>query len=387
MDYYALLGIKKGASTDEIKKAYRAAAKKHHPDLVRDESKKEEAKKKFQEIQAAYDVLSDEKKRQMYDSLGHDNFTRQGSGQGGFDGFGQGGFGQGGFEDIFNDLFGRGGFSGFSSAGFGGFQEAEHTRAMRGEDLRYFVELTLEEAFSGKELKIQLPRMIACTSCSGKGLDPNSKPEKCSACKGSGHTVVQQMFFSIQQTCRSCNGRGVKQDTCKQCRGNCRINEKSTIDITIPKGVVDGVNLRMQRQGNAGIEGGPAGDLFIAVKVKKHELFAVENASLVCITPVSLPLAVLGGLLQVPTIDGDLIDVKIPASSVHGDRIKVPGKGMPILNPTRKDTQRGDMFVLIDLDVPNSLSGKEKEAWKVLLEAENSPKYKKFAGKLKGYKK
>ena len=385
MDYYALLGVKKGASIDEIKKAYRVAAKKHHPDLVRDESKKEEAKKKFQEIQNAYDVLSDEKKRQMYDSLGHDNFTRNG-GQGGASGAAGGFEYQGGFEDIFNDLFGRGFGAGFGG-GFQGFQEADRSNAMRGEDLRYFVELTLEEAFAGKELKIQLPRMIACTGCSGKGVDPESKPIKCTTCNGAGRVVMQQMFLTLQQTCHDCHGAGTKQSSCKQCRGKCRVNEKSVIEITIPKGVVDGVSLRMQRQGNAGIAGGPAGDLFIAVKVKKHELFVVEGSNLVCTIPVSLPLAVLGGTLQVPTIDGMLVDVKIPAGSTYGDRIKVAGKGMPILNPMKKDAGRGDMFMQVELDVPASLSSKEKEAWKALLEAENNPKYKKFATKLKGYKK
>ncbi len=383
MDYYSLLGVKKGASADEIKKAYRVAAKKYHPDLVRDESKKEEAKKKFQEIQAAYDVLGDEKKRQAYDSMGHESFTRTGGG-------GNYGFeSQGGFEDIFNDLFGRGFSSrGFSSA-FGGFNSdsGEYSNAARGEDLRYSLELALEESFAGKELKIQLPRMVVCKGCSGNGKDPESKAIKCTTCNGTGRIVMQQMFLTLQQTCHDCHGRGNRQADCKQCRGKCRVSEKSTIDVVIPKGVTDGISLRMQRQGNAGIEGGPAGDLFIAVKVKKHDLFVVENANLICSFPVSLAIAVLGGVIEVPTIDGSLIEVKIPAGSENGDRIRVAGKGMPILSSLKRDVGRGDMFVQIELDVPTSLSSKEKEAWRILLEEENSPKYKKFKAKLKNYKK
>lgn len=385
MDYYSLLGVKKGATQEEIKKAYRAAAKKHHPDLVRDESKKEEAKKKFQEIQSAYDVLSDEKKKSMYDSLGHENFTRgggQGQGAGGFD---FNGFqGAGGFEDLFNDLFGRSGFSGGFGSGFG--HESE-SRAERGEDLRYFVELTLEEAFAGKQLKINLPRMVGCSGCAGHGKDPNSKKETCGTCKGTGRIISQQMFLTMQQTCHKCHGTGNLQADCKTCRGQGRVNEKSTIDITIPRGVMDGINLRMQRQGNAGFAGGPAGDLFINIRVKKHDVFIVDEQHLICIVPISLPLAVLGGVIDVPEIEGAQIEVKVPSGSVHGDRIKVTHKGMPILNPMKKDAGRGDMFVQLELDVPTSLSSKEKDAWRTLLEIDNTPRYKKFLSKIKGWKK
>lgn len=369
-DYYTILGVSKSASSSEIKKAYRVAAKKHHPDLVQDAAKKDEAKKKFQSIQEAYDVLGDEKKRQAYDQFGHENYSR-GQSQGG------GGFGGSDFEDIFSQFFGGGGFS---ASGFG---QREYSTAVRGEDLRYFVELTLEEAFAGREMKIQLPRMKSCTGCAGKGKDSNGKRTKCTTCGGKGRVVMQQLFLNIQQTCPDCNGRGEKQEACKQCYGKCRISEKSTLDIKIPQGVLDGINLRMQGYGNAGLDGGSAGDLFISIKVAPHSIFEVDGSNLICTVPVSLPLAVLGGSIKVPIIDGEQIEVKIPAGSQDGARIKVSNKGMFLMN--KRDGARADMFVKLHLDVPVELSSKEKEIWQTLLEKGNGPQYKKFETKVKNF--
>lgn len=381
-DYYAVLGVSKNATQAEIKKAYRTAAKKYHPDLVRDKSKQEEAKKKFQEIQAAYDVLSDEKKKQMYDSMGHDAFNQSG-GQGGFGGFGGFGGGQGfsGFEEMFGDFFGQ-----FGGQGFNGGGGARYSAAQRGEDLRYFVELSLEEAFTGKELKIKLPRMVSCKTCNSHGKDPDTKPTKCNTCNGQGRIVMQQMMFNIQQTCPTCHGSGKSQPDCKVCKGACRVSDKSIVDIKIPAGVLDGMNLRMQGQGNAGVEGGGNGDLFIAVKVNEHELFKVMDGNILLNTPVSLPLAVLGGKIEVPTIDGSTIKVDIPAGSMHGSSIKVSGKGLPLIKSSFGKS-RADMFVVVDLDVPTSLTSKEKKAWKELLESEPTSNAKKFSAKVNKFSK
>lgn len=374
-DYYSILGVSKTAKQDEIKKAYRSLAKKHHPDLVQDAKQKEEAKKKFQEVQEAYDVLGDEKKRQNYDALGHERFQNGYSGgQGGFD-FNGADFG--GFENVFNEFFSQ-----FGGGGFGfGSSAAEYSNAVRGEDLRYFVELTLEQAFKGTKMNIQLPRMSACETCAGAGVDKDSKPVTCSTCKGSGRIVSQQMFLNIQQTCPTCHGKGKSQAVCKSCKGACRVNKKSLVEVNIPAGVQSDMHLRLSRQGNAGLHGGPAGDLFVILRVQKHALFEVEGNNLVCKVPISVPMAVLGGEIEAPTIDGKAVSVKVPSGSQFNTRIKIAGKGMPVLN---KNT-RGDMYIQLEIDIPTSLGAKEKDAWNVLMKESANPKSAGFFAKVKEF--
>jgi molecular chaperone DnaJ len=374
-DFYSILGVNKGSSDDEIKKAYRNLVKKHHPDRFKQPSEKEEATKKFQEIQSAYDVLSDEKKKKSYDAIGHDTYTKSGGqGFGGFEG-GFGGFDFGGF-DIFNDIFSQfGGASGQSAP--------EYSRAGRGEDLRYAIEIDLEEAFSGKSMTIKLPKMVACVSCDNKGVEKGSTGSKCGKCNGTGRIVTRQMFLNVQQTCHECNGRGVKQPVCKSCRGVCRVNQKVEIDIEIPKGVTNGLNLRMQGKGNAGVEGGASGDLFIELHIRRHPLFEVDGNNLICTVPVSVQIAVLGGEILVPTIEGQSIQVKIPVGTVHGAKIKVQNKGMPYI---RSSSSRGDMHVKVEIDIPTSLSSKEKDLWKQISEiAKETDKSKTFSKKMKDF--
>lgn len=373
-DYYAVLGITKSANKEEIKKAYKSLVKQHHPDKFTDAKEKEAANKKFQEIQSAYDVLSDDKKRQTYDAYGHEGYTQSGgagAGGGGFHGFE--GFGAGGGFDIFNEFFSQ----------FGGAQSGrEYSRAQEGEDLRYAIEIDLEEAFKGTKLKIKLPRMVKCDGCAGHGIEKDAKTSKCHTCNGSGRVVMQQMFLNIQQTCPTCHGKGVSAPVCKLCRGSCRVSQKSELEIEVPKGVTDGLNLRMQREGNAGVEGGPNGDLFISVRVRKHALFEVEGNNLVCVIPISAQVAALGKEIEVPTIDGQTMKVNIPAGSQYGSRIKISGKGMPII----RSSARGDMFVKLNILIPTSMNSKEKELWKALLEeSEHNAESKSFLDKVKKF--
>lgn len=368
-DYYAILGIDKSAKSDDIKKAYRKLVLQYHPDKIKDHSKKEEAKKKFQEIQEAYDVLHDEKKRAMYDQYGSEFAQRQQ--QGGFNGQ------EFDFGDIFGDIFSQ--FSGGASGG----RQSEQSYRRRGEDLEYSIELSLEEAFKGQQLKIKLPRMIICDCCNGNGKAKDSQPVKCTTCDGKGRIFMQQMFFNVQQTCHVCNGRGVSQAKCGKCNGSGRVSDRNVLDIDVPAGVVNNMTLRMMSKGNAGVEGGPNGDLFVNVHVKKHDIFTIESVGktnhIICSVPIDPATAVLGEIVQVPTIDGTLIDVKIPAGAQHDSRIRVSGKGMPIL----KSAARADMFVMVKIEIPTTVNAKEAELWKELKNLAKESKPSGFWAKIK----
>jgi molecular chaperone DnaJ len=349
-DYYSLLGIAKSASQEDIKKAYRNLAKKHHPDKFQDPKEKEEAQKKFQEIQQAYEVLSDGEKRSAYDNFGHEKYqshSSQGGGFGGFDGFDF----SGNFESVFGDFFSQ----------FGGSNS--YSRAMQGEDLRYKIEITLEEAFKGTNLKIQLPRMTTCNGCNGIGFEKNAKANKCHNCKGSGQTTMRQMFLNIKQTCGVCHGTGESRPKCKICLGNCRVSEKSIIDVEVPAGIADEMSLRMKGKGNAGVEGGGYGDLFILIKIKMHELFKVEGSNLLCEVPIPIHTAVLGSEIEVATIDGQKIKVQVPAGTQNNTLLRVKGKGMPII---RTNNTKGDLLIKIEVEVPTELSKEEREIWEKL---------------------
>jgi molecular chaperone DnaJ len=370
-DYYDVLGVQKTASIEEIKKAYRKLVVKHHPDKVK-ESEKETAKKQFQMIQEAYDTLSDEKKRAMYDQIGHSGYQTQQ--QGGFDSSQGAGF-EFDIGDIFRDFFGH---------HDGGYQQRDMRQ--KGEDLKYSISITLEEAFYGTKLKIQLPRKVACDACNGSGKAKNSSQMTCSTCEGRGRMFIRQGFLNIQQTCHACGGRGITHQHCATCRGGCRVSEKSLIDIEIPCGVIDGLTLRMANQGNAGIFGGSSGDLFVVIQVKKHELFEVESVgkanNIICALEINPISAMLGEAVEVPTLDGEVVKITIPAGSQHGARIKIPGKGMPHL----KSITRSDMFVEIKLMTPKNLSIKAVELLEQLkLELAKSAKNSGYFSKVKEF--
>lgn len=351
-DYYSVLGISKSSDKKEIKKAYLSLAKKFHPDKFQDAKEKEEAQKKFQEVQQAYDVLSDDQKKSAYDSYGHEAYTSGGTSGAGFSGGSAGGFDFSGFEGMFNDFF-----SGFDGGGRGSSQS--YSRAVAGEDLRYSIEISLEEAFEGKSFKVKIPRMISCSGCDGYGSEKSATSKTCHSCNGTGSVSSRQMFFNIQQTCPKCNGKGKTAPVCKKCRGECRVHDSSEINIEVPKGVQDGMQLRMSGKGNAGLEGGPNGSLFVFINVKKHSLFSVQDSNLLFKMPISVHLAVLGGEVEIPTIKGEKTTFKIPAGSQTGTVFTIKGKGMPKL----RSSYFGDIFVTIEIEVPTNISADEKELW------------------------
>ncbi len=369
-DYYAILGVSKSATQEDIKKAYRNLAKKFHPDKVKPQEQ-ESAKKKFQEIQQAYDVLYNPEKRSSYDQIGHENYEKGG----GFNAGQNGGFHD--FSDIFQDIFGQfgEGFSGFGSSSRG-------SRAKRGQDLKYSIEISLEEAYTGIDLKVEIPKNVSCKGCAGSGINKSGSQVRCNTCYGKGKVIVQSIFMNMEQICPDCQGKGVKYSTCSDCKGKCVVYEKKKIDIKIPKGVYNGINLKIMEEGNAGTHQGPAGDLYVNVNIKKHELFEVEGTNIVCKIPISFLDAVLGSTIEAPLIDGSASQVKIPAGISYGSRIKLAGKGMPVL----KSTARGDMYILVEIETPQSLSSKEKELYQQLktLQIDNMNS-KGFLNKMKGF--
>lgn len=381
-DYYTVLGILKSASQDEIKKAYRGLAKKHHPDKFPDPKEKEAAVKKFQEIQQAYEVLGDEKKKQAYDTFGHENYQNTGGGQGfhGFEGGGGfGGFGAGGFDSIFNDIFSQ--FSG------GGAQQGE-SESYRGEDLKYSTEITLEEAFKGKKITIKLPRMGTCQPCEGSGEEKDAKVAKCMMCGGVGRVKMQQFFIQVQQICPQCSGKGTAKPSCKKCGGQGRVKETTTTEIDIPAGVFDNMHLRMQGAGNAGTRKGRTGDLFILIRIFPHQLFEVEGHNIICVVPITVAVAAIGGEIEIPTIEGGKIKIDVPAGSQYHSKIRIKGKGMPHI----KSSSVGDMIIVLEIEIPTRLSDKERELWSALKENSKSgtksstffSKVKDFLSKFKG---
>ena len=363
-DYYSILGVSKQSTQEEIKKAYKKKVLKHHPDRA-DEINREEAKKHFQEIQEAYDVLSDEKKKNVYDQLGHDAFKNNHQGQG-FDTSGFGGFDASGFENIFTDFFGN-----FNQT------EQSYSRAQRGEDLRYAIKITLEQAFTGFKTMIKLPKMISCSVCFGNGIDSTVQAKTCSKCNGSGRIHMRKLFLNIAQPCDICHGVGKIYVKCKECYGKGRISKNVEIEINIPKGISDGVSLRMRNEGNAGIEGGPNGDLFISIQIQKHSLFEIDGVNLSYKTSISVVQAVLGATIKVPLLCEDEIEVQVKPGTQALSRLKLSSKGMPALHGSK----RGDMYIIFDLKIPTSLSTKEKELWVALSnETDQSHKKKGFWG-------
>lgn len=336
-DYYEVLGIQRGASQDEIKKAYRRLAMKYHPDRNPGD---EDAIEHFKEVQTAYDVLSDSQKRQAYDRFGHAGVEGAASG-GAHPGGGFGGFGDI-FDSVFGDIFGGGG---------------RGEQMFRGADLRYDLELSLEEAVAGTTVKIRVPNLVACEACDGSGAKPGSSPVTCSTCGGAGQVRMQQGFFAIQQTCPACRGQGrVIEDHCTSCRGEGRVRDNKTISVKVPPGVDDGDRIRLAGEGEAGVSGGPPGDLYVQVRVKEHPIFTRDGADLFCEVPVSFATASLGGELEVPTLDGR-VNLKVPAETQTGKLFRLRGKGVR----TVRSSARGDLICKIVVETPVNLNKKQKE--------------------------
>jgi molecular chaperone DnaJ len=338
-DYYKLLEIDRNASDAEIKKSYKRLAMKYHPDRNADNPDAAEAK--FKQVKEAYEILSDPKKRSAYDQFGHagvDPSMRGGGFGGGFGGFG----GAEGFGDIFGDVFGD---------IFGGGRQRSGG-AQRGSDLRYNLELTLEQAVAGTEVKIRVPVLVVCNECNGSGAKKGSSPTTCTTCHGHGQVRMQQGFFSVQQTCPTCRGTGKQiKDPCRKCYGQGRVQDTKTLSVKVPAGVDTGDRIRLAGEGEAGERGGPAGDLYVQIQVKEHPIFTRDNADLYCEVPINFPTACLGGEIEVPTLDGKVM-LKIPAETQTGKLFRLRGKGV---KPVRGGAQ-GDLLCRVQVETPVNLT-------------------------------
>lgn len=342
-DYYQLLGVSKNCNADDLKKAYRKLAMQFHPD--RNPGNKD-AEHKFKEISEAYQVLSDYDSRAAYDRFGHAAFQ-----QGGQDGFGGFDFASG-FADIFDEMFGE--ILGGARRGAGGGASG----AQRGADLRYDLEITLEEAFKGIEKKIGITKSIVCTDCKGQGAAIGTQPTDCPMCKGVGRVRAQQGFFTIERTCPSCHGAGrIIQNPCKSCAGQGRVRQEKNLAVSIPAGVEDGTRIRLAGEGEAGMRGGNAGDLYVILGIDQHPIFQRDGANLYCRVPIPITVAALGGMIEVPTIDGARAEVKIDAGVQSGHRTRVKQKGMSVL----RSGSRGDLYVELAIETPVNLSKRQKE--------------------------
>lgn len=372
-DFYKILGVTKDASDDEIKKAYRKMAMKYHPDQNKDNK---EAEEKFKGVNQAYEVLKDKDKRAAYDRYGAAAFDGS-MGAGGMGG-GAGGFGGfGGFSDIFEEMFGD--MMGGARHGGG------RTGAMRGSDLQYTLEITLEDAFKGLEKTITVPTWETCDECEGNGAKKGTKPETCPTCKGSGRMRAQQGFFTIERTCSTCGGAGtIIREACDNCHGQGRIRKEKSLKVNIPAGIEHGRRIRLSGEGEAGLQGGPSGDLFVLISVKPHKFFSREGANLYCRVPVAMTEATLGGKIEVPTIDGGRAEVKIPAGTQTGQQFRLKNKGMSVL----RSPSRGDMYIEIFVETPVNLNGKQKDLLKQFAgknPSKNSPESAGFLNKVKEF--
>ena len=353
-DFYELLGVKKNASGEELKKAYRKLAMKYHPDRNPGDKK---AEQKFKDLSEAYDILRDEQKRAAYDRYGHAAFEQGGAGGAGGFGFGGGG----GFADIFDEMFGdimgrRGGQRG----------------PARGQDVRFNMEITLEEAFHGKKASITVPSSVSCEACDGSGSKDGAPPSVCPACDGAGRIRVQQGFFTVERTCSTCHGAGkVITDPCPACGGTGRKRKEKSLEVTIPPGVEEGTRIRLSGEGEAGMAGAPPGDLYIFLAIQPHRIFQRDGANLYMRLPIPMTAAALGGEVEVPTIDGGRVKVQITKGTQHGHRFRLKSKGMSVL----RSAARGDMFLEAAVEVPINLTDKQKKLLKEFEDESDSRTY------------
>ncbi|NKB82466.1 MAG: molecular chaperone DnaJ [Nitrospirales bacterium] len=338
-DYYEILGIDRNASDDEIKKAFRKLAREHHPDLHNDPPKKKKAEEKFKEANEAYEVLSNADQRKKYDMFGHTGGPQGFGGAEGFD-FGRG-FGDT-FSDIFEDFFGGG---------------RSRTRPEQGTDLQYNLEIAFEEAITGKEAKLKIPRWEICEKCSGTGAHSTKGVKPCSGCQGTGQLRLQQGFFTINRSCGQCQGTGqIISDPCPACRGQKRIYQERMLSVTIPPGIDTGMRLRLAHEGEHGVNGGPPGDLYVAISVKAHPIFARKGNDILVTLPIHFATATLGGKVEVQTLKGKTT-VKIPAGTQHDRVLRLKGLGAQGL----KTHQPGDQLVRIKVEIPKKLTAQQKE--------------------------
>jgi molecular chaperone DnaJ len=378
-DYYEILGVQKGADDKALKTAYRNLAKKLHPDANPGDKA---AEQKFKELNEAYDVLKDPQKRAAYDRFGHQAFEAGGMGaaRGGGPG---GGFGPdftSSMSDIFEDLFGD----------FMGGQRAGRPRGgarggtQRGSDLRYNMEISLTEAFTGKTAQIRVPSSVACDVCSGSGAKPGSSPKTCTTCGGAGAVRASQGFFTVERTCPTCQGRGqVISDPCSNCGGAGRVTKERNLSVNIPAGVEDGTRIRLANEGEAGLRGGPSGDLYIFLSIRPHDFFQRDGADLFCKVPISMTVAALGGEIEVPTIDGKKARVSIPEGAQTGKQFRLRGKGMPVL----RSSQHGDMYIQTTVETPVNLTRRQRELLKEFEKEarNNSPESDGFFAKARAF--
>jgi molecular chaperone DnaJ len=365
-DYYEVLGVQRGASEADMKAAFRKLAMQHHPDRNPGDN---DCEHRFKEINEAYDILKDADKRAAYDRFGHAAFEH---GTGGNSGHGFGDEFASAFSNIFDDLFGMG-----RGRRDGGRE--------RGADLRYNMEITLEEAFAGKSAQMRLPTSVTCEVCSGIGAKPGTKPKACASCGGQGKIRQTQGFFTLERTCPTCHGRGqVIETPCASCSGSGRVTRERTLSVNIPAGVEDGTRIRLAGEGEAGVRGGPAGDLYIFLSMSAHAFFQRDGADLHCRVPISMVNAALGGEVEVPCIDGGKSRVKVPDGTQAGRRFRLPGKGMPVL----RTKQTGDMYVQVIVETPQNLTKKQRELlteFEKLSSQETHPESASFFAKVKEF--
>jgi molecular chaperone DnaJ len=366
-DFYETLGVQKGADEKDLKAAYRKLAMQFHPDRNPGDAACEA---KFKEINEAYDTLKDAQKRAAYDRFGHAAFENGGMG-------GSGGFGaQGGFADIFEDIFGD---------MMGGRRQRSSGGRERGADLRYNMEISLEEAFTGKTAQIRVPSSIQCSECSGSGAKPGTQPVTCTTCQGSGRVRASQGFFSIERTCPTCQGRGqMIKDPCGKCAGQGRVTEERALSVNIPAGIEDGTRIRLANEGEAGARGGPGGDLYIFLSVKPHEFFQRDGADLYCKVPISMTTAALGGTFEVATLDGTQTRVKVTEGSQNGKQFRLKGKGMPVL----RQPNVGDLYIQVAVETPQNLTKKQRELLEEfdrISSTDNSPQSTGFFSRMKDF--
>ena len=372
-DFYEVLGVDRQVDEKQLKSAFRNMAKKYHPDANQGDPS---AEVKFKEVGEAYEALKDPQSRAAYDRFGHAAFENgKPGGQGG-----PGGFGpefSSSMSDVFEDLFG-------DFMGGGGRQQRRSGGAQRGSDLRYNMEVSLIDAFKGKTAQIKVPTSVTCETCDGSGAKPGTAPATCQTCGGAGAVRASQGFFTVERTCPACHGRGQTiGDPCNDCSGQGRVNKERTLSVNIPSGVEDGTRIRLAGEGEAGVRGGPIGDLYIFLSLQPHEFFQRDGADLFCSVPISMTTAALGGDIEVPTIDGNKARVTIPEGSQSGKQFRLRNKGMPVL----RSSQTGDMYIQISVETPVNLSKKQKSLLKEFDQEkrDNSPQSEGFFSKAKTF--